>query len=164
MRALIFTLAAVLTMSPLAAQSKKPAASNTKTAKAPSKPAPKATTQAKSTPPPKAKTQAKSRTSSSKSSAKKKAPVVATQQHPTQERYTEIEQALVDRGYLAEAKGRWGAEAVSALKKFQQDQELPVDGKLGALSLTALGLGPRRGAFVVAPVVPVNSGAPVAAD
>ena len=79
------------------------------------------------------------------------------------DRYLEIEQALVERGYLEQADGAWGAESVAALKKFQQDQELTADGKLGALSLTALGLGPRRGAFVVAPPVPVSS-VPVAAD
>ena len=39
--------------------------------------------------------------------------------------------------------GAWGADSVAALKKFQQDQNLAVDGKLGALSLIALGLGPE---------------------
>ncbi len=89
---------------------------------------------------PKAKSKAKSK---SKTSAKAKKP--AAQQHPTAERYTEIEQALVDRGYLPEANGNWGTDSVEALKKFQSDQRLPADGKLGALSLRALGLGARRG-------------------
>lgn len=96
-----------------------------------------------------------SKKSSKTAASKKKATVVrSVQQHPTTERYTEIQQALVDRGYLNQADGQWDAESVEALKKFQQDQELAADGKLGALSLMALGLGPRRGAFVVAAPVP----------
>jgi hypothetical protein len=95
------------------------------------------------------------RTTKSKSKSKK-APVTPTrsaQQHPTNERYTEIQQALVERGYMTEASGNWDATSMAALKKFQEDQALHADGKLSALSLTALGLGPRRGAFVVAPTV-----------
>ncbi len=84
------------------------------------------------------------------------------QQHPTSERYQQIQQALVERGYMEAADGSWDANSVTALKKFQQDQDLTPDGKLGALSLMALGLGPRRGAFVVAAQIPVlNSPAPV---
>jgi len=85
-----------------------------------------------------------------KMSAKSKKPVVThvSQQHPVPERIVEIQQALVDRGYLMEATGTWGPDSVAALKKFQQEQGLPVDGKLGALSLTGLGLGPRRGGSV----------------
>jgi hypothetical protein len=33
---------------------------------------------------------------------------------------------------------------VEALKRFQADQNLTPDGKLGSLSLIALGLGPKR--------------------
>jgi peptidoglycan hydrolase-like protein with peptidoglycan-binding domain len=89
--------------------------------------------------------------SKAKSKAKSKpvaAPARYVQQHPSSERYTEIQKALVDRGYLDQATGNWGADSVAALKKFQQEQGLPADGKLGALSLTALGLGPRRGGTV----------------
>lgn len=86
----------------------------------------------------------------------------SAQQHPTQERYQQIQQALVDRGYMEVADGNWTAGSVEALKKFQHDQELNPDGKLGALSLMALGLGPRRGAFVIAAQTPMlNSPAPV---
>jgi len=42
--------------------------------------------------------------------------------------------------------GNWGPESVDALKRFQKDQNLDSDGKIGALSLMALGLGPKRGA------------------
>jgi hypothetical protein len=34
---------------------------------------------------------------------------------------------------------------VAALKRFQRDQNIGDDGKLGSLSLMALGLGPKRG-------------------
>lgn len=67
------------------------------------------------------------------------------QQAPTQERYTEIQQALAAKGYYSgPVNGMWGAESTAALKKFQQDQNLTPDGKLGALSIIALGLGPKR--------------------
>ena len=93
--------------------------------------------------------------------SKQPVPIKVAQQHPTTERYTEIQQALVDRGYLPEADGTWGPDSVAALKKFQEQQGLPVDGKLGALSLKALGLGPKRGGTVedaiTAGVVPSGS-------
>jgi len=67
------------------------------------------------------------------------------QSAPTPERYREIQQALVDKGYEAGAvDGVWGPEWVDALKRFQGEQNLSVDGKLGSLSLIALGLGPKR--------------------
>jgi peptidoglycan hydrolase-like protein with peptidoglycan-binding domain len=57
----------------------------------------------------------------------------------------QIQQALADKGYYTgPVNGAWGPDSVEALKKFQQDQNLAVDGKLGALSLIALGLGPKR--------------------
>jgi peptidoglycan hydrolase-like protein with peptidoglycan-binding domain len=67
------------------------------------------------------------------------------QQQPTTDRYRQIQQALADRGYFqGAADGMWGAESVEALKRFQTAQNLDADGKIGALSLIALGLGPRR--------------------
>ena len=69
------------------------------------------------------------------------------QMQPALERYKEIQQALADKGYFAgPVDGMWGPESVEALKRFQKEQNLDVDGKLGALSLMALGLGPKRGA------------------
>lgn len=66
---------------------------------------------------------------------------------PAVDRYKEIQQALADKGYFAgTVDGTWGPESIDALKRFQKDQNLDVDGKLGALSLMALGLGPKRGA------------------
>jgi peptidoglycan hydrolase-like protein with peptidoglycan-binding domain len=64
---------------------------------------------------------------------------------PTPERYMEIQQALADKGYFnGPANGTWGPESVEALKRFQRDQNLDPDGKLGSLSIIALGLGPKR--------------------
>ena len=67
------------------------------------------------------------------------------QQAPTADRYREIQQALISKGYLrGEANGEWGPDSMDALKRFQTDQNLTADGKIGALSLIALGLGPKR--------------------
>ncbi len=73
------------------------------------------------------------------------APRRSAQQQPTQERYKEIQQALADKGYFSgTADGAWGPESSEALKRFQRDQNLTEDGKIGSLSLIALGLGPKR--------------------
>ncbi|MFN7921933.1 MAG: peptidoglycan-binding domain-containing protein [Bryobacteraceae bacterium] len=68
------------------------------------------------------------------------------QQRPAQERVLEIQRALSAKGYLAgDADGSWDDRTTDALKRFQRDQSLSADGKLSALSLIALGLGPNRG-------------------
>jgi peptidoglycan hydrolase-like protein with peptidoglycan-binding domain len=67
------------------------------------------------------------------------------QLHPDPERYQQIQQALAERGYFkGEINGTWGEDSIEALRKFQADQNLPDDGKITALSLTGLGLGPRH--------------------
>lgn len=72
-------------------------------------------------------------------------PVVYTPQVPSQDRYREIQQALADKGFFkGEPDGRWTPESVAALREFQKAQNLEADGKLGSLSLIALGLGPKR--------------------
>lgn len=72
-------------------------------------------------------------------------PPPSYQLHPDPERYQQIQQALADRGYFkGEANGTWGDDSVDALRRFQTDQKLPDDGKITALSLTGLGLGPRH--------------------
>lgn len=64
---------------------------------------------------------------------------------PTPERYQQIQQALADKGYYhGEVSGKWDADSMDALKRFQTDQNLTSDGKLNSLSLIALGLGPKR--------------------
>jgi peptidoglycan hydrolase-like protein with peptidoglycan-binding domain len=70
----------------------------------------------------------------------------STQREPAAERYKEIQQSLADKGYFSgPVNGAWGSESVEALKRFQRDQNIGDDGKLGSLSLIALGLGPKRG-------------------
>jgi peptidoglycan hydrolase-like protein with peptidoglycan-binding domain len=70
----------------------------------------------------------------------------STQREPAPERYKEIQQSLADKGYFAgPVNGTWGADSVEALKRFQRDENIGDDGKLGSLSLIALGLGPKRG-------------------
>ena len=67
------------------------------------------------------------------------------QQAPTTDRYMEIQQALVTRGYLTTPpSGAWDPATVDALKRFQEEQNLPPTGKITSLSLIALGLGPKR--------------------
>jgi peptidoglycan hydrolase-like protein with peptidoglycan-binding domain len=73
----------------------------------------------------------------------------SNQQQPTPDRYREIQEALSEKGYFAgQPDGNWGPESVEALKRFQRDQNLTEDGKIGSLSLIAMGLGPKRGATV----------------
>jgi hypothetical protein len=65
---------------------------------------------------------------------------------PAADRYKEIQEALAAKGYFQNTPdGTWGPDSVDALKRFQTDQKLENDGKLGSLSLLALGLGPKRG-------------------
>ena len=70
----------------------------------------------------------------------------STQKEPDPDRYKEIQQSLADKGYFkGPVNGAWGADSVDALKRFQRDQNIGDDGKIGSLSLIALGLGPKRG-------------------
>jgi peptidoglycan hydrolase-like protein with peptidoglycan-binding domain len=95
-----------------------------------------------------AKTTPKSRTAASKTTKGKKTVRKASaprQLAPTKDRYQQIQQALASKGYYSgEPNGAWGSDSVEALKRFQADQNLTPDGKLGSLSLIALGLGPKR--------------------
>src|SRR5262245_9442970 len=82
-----------------------------------------------------------------------KAPAKATtwrnrQLAPTPDRYREIQEALVAKGYLdgSSARGTWDQASVDALKRFQADQNIETTGKINSLSLIALGLGPKHGA------------------
>ena len=69
------------------------------------------------------------------------------QQSPTPERYREIQQALADKGFFRDTPdGEWGPSSVEALKEFQQANNLPPTGKLDALSIIVMGLGPKRDA------------------
>jgi hypothetical protein len=90
-----------------------------------------------------------SRTAASRQSKKPAAPRTTwrnRQTVPSPERYREIQEALVAKGYMSqeEAAGNWGDSSTAALKKFQADQNLETTGKINSLSLIALGLGPKR--------------------
>jgi peptidoglycan hydrolase-like protein with peptidoglycan-binding domain len=100
--------------------------------------------------PPAAKSKAgTAKTSTAKAGTKSKRVVARrppVQMQPSIDRYKEIQQALSDKGYFrGTPDGTWGSESVDALKRFQKDQNLDPDGKIGSLSLMALGLGPKRG-------------------
>jgi peptidoglycan hydrolase-like protein with peptidoglycan-binding domain len=77
---------------------------------------------------------------------------------------------LADRGYFAgPIDGVWGPSSVDALKRFQREQNLVEDGKVGSLSLIALGLGPKRdtapaGSFQPAQTQPAIQTQPTPAD
>lgn len=70
---------------------------------------------------------------------------------PAPERYKEIQDALVAKGYLKpeEASGAWTPASTEALKKFQSEQNLDSSGRINSLSLIALGLGPKHDASAV---------------
>ena len=73
------------------------------------------------------------------------APAPTYQLHPDPERYQQIQQALTERGYYkGQVNGAWGDDSADALKRFQTDRKMDPDGKINALSLTGLGLGPRH--------------------
>jgi hypothetical protein len=77
---------------------------------------------------------------------------------PTADRYREIQEALVERGYLSteDANGAWGPSSTEALKRFQAEQTLESNGRIDSLSLIALGLGPKRDSSAVPRVVDGN--------
>jgi hypothetical protein len=92
----------------------------------------------------------KAKTATRKATAKKKGPVRASraksQAAPSPERYKEIQEALVAKGYLPsdQATGQWNDASVDALKRFQADQKIDSNGRINSLSLIALGLGPKH--------------------
>jgi len=71
---------------------------------------------------------------------------------PTPDRYREIQQALVEKGYLkGEPTGKWDETSSDALRRFQQEQNIEPTGKINSLSLIALGLGPKHDTASAAP-------------
>jgi peptidoglycan hydrolase-like protein with peptidoglycan-binding domain len=69
------------------------------------------------------------------------------QRSPARDRYKQIQRALKQHGYdPGPLDGEWGSKTSAALKRFQKDRDLHADGKLDALTLITLGLGPRRDA------------------
>jgi hypothetical protein len=93
-------------------------------------------------------------------------PKSLAQTAPSPERYQEIQQALMSKGYGPQApNGVWNAGWASELKRYQQDQKLEATGKLNSMSLITLGLGPKRpqpaGAAAPAPPQPIGATAPL---
>lgn len=83
---------------------------------------------------------------------------------PASSRIREVQQALMERGYLrSEVSGSWNAASIEALKRFEADQKVRVDGKIDSKTLIALGLGPKYDNNLNLPV-PGASGNVVAAD
>lgn len=70
------------------------------------------------------------------------------QMSPSPERYKEIQDALVAKGYLRpeDEESGWNQASMDALKRFQVEQNIEASGKINSLSLIALGLGPRHDA------------------
>ena len=102
--------------------------------------------------------------SRSRSRRRRASPAPSYQLHPDAERYTQIQQALTDRGYFkGPVNGQWNDDSVEALKHFQADQKLETDGKLNAHTLTGLGLGPKHDGTTAA-TVPLSATATGAAE
>jgi peptidoglycan hydrolase-like protein with peptidoglycan-binding domain len=83
---------------------------------------------------------------------------------PTNDRIRLVQQALIERGYLAgEPTGKWDLASTEALKKLEAEQRVKVDGKLDSKMLIVLGLGPRYDSNLNLPASPAFSGT-VSAD
>ena len=79
---------------------------------------------------------------------------------PTRDRYKEIQQALIEKGYLKpEPTGVWDKDSQDAMKRFQTDQKLTANGKITAASLIGLGLGAKSAGAPEAPPLPGAPGA-----
>ena len=79
-----------------------------------------------------------------RTAARRRQAPVRSQQQPARERYGEIQKALAKAGYdPGPTDGVWGTKSVAALQEFQRDQDLEPTGKIDALSLIRLGLGPK---------------------
>jgi peptidoglycan hydrolase-like protein with peptidoglycan-binding domain len=80
--------------------------------------------------------------------------------HPTAARYRQIQQALASKGYYrGEIDGKWGPESVAALQQFQTEQGIENQGKITALALIGLGLGPKHKHTTI-PVVSAETAQP----
>src|ERR1035438_7504525 len=133
----ILTCAAALSMAALAWGFQPPASAAKK--KAPVKKAVVKSAARKSAVP--SKTGAVVHTVAAKKSAKK-VPIKRTtwrnrQATPGSDRYREIQNALVAKGYLPAdaASGAWDQASADALKKFQSEQNIDSNGKINSLSL-----------------------------
>jgi hypothetical protein len=97
----------------------------------------------------KAPSKAPSKGSATAHKTTKKAPATTWRNRqvvPTPERYKEIQDALVAKGYLKpeDVGSGWNQTSMDALKRFQGEQSIEASGKINSLSLIALGLGPKH--------------------
>lgn len=84
--------------------------------------------------------------------------------HPDPERYQQIQQALTARGYFkGQVNGEWGSDSQEALVRFQNDTKLDADGKITALTLRGLGLGPKHDGSSMPLTVPASQSGQVPA-
>jgi hypothetical protein len=89
-------------------------------------------------------------------------PAPRRQLSPAPDRYKEIQQALIDKGYLhGEPTGAWDTDSVAAMQRFQSDQKETPTGKITAASLIGLGLGAKSAGV---PEAPPLGGHPAAAN
>jgi hypothetical protein len=80
--------------------------------------------------------------SKKKSSKTKRVKREPTQMAPTTDRISEIQTALGRGGYYkSDPNGKWDADTMDAVQKFQSANGLDANGKLDALTLQKLGLG-----------------------
>ncbi len=78
-------------------------------------------------------------------------PIPVVPPHPDVDRLREIQHAMAEKGYFkGEVNGVWNADSVDAMKRFQTDRNLTPDGKISALSLIGLGLGPKHEGTIAA--------------
>ena len=93
---------------------------------------------------------------------KRRAKRVLVQKAPTADRIVEIQSALARAGYYQGApNGKWDANTIGAMQKFQSSNGLDGTGKLDALSLQKLGLGSSiAGVSAPKPVMPGGSATP----
>ena len=68
---------------------------------------------------------------------------------PTPDRYREIQESLISKGYMQQgsATGTWDQSSMDAMRKYQADQKMDPTGKITAKALITLGLGPRDESF-----------------
>ncbi|MGB0035000.1 MAG: peptidoglycan-binding domain-containing protein [Candidatus Acidiferrales bacterium] len=81
-------------------------------------------------------------TKKKKTTKKRRTKREPTQKAPTPERISEIQTSLSRGGYYqGDPNGKWDANTIAAMQKFQSANGLEPTGKLDALSLQKLGLG-----------------------
>jgi hypothetical protein len=150
------TIAALIAAALLAAAVALPGAAPQKKSPAP---AARKTAANKAAPKKGAATAKKSSTASKKKTTSRKAAPATTWRNrqiaPEPQRYRDIQEALIEKGYLQGAPtGRWDQASIDALRRFQQEQNLQPSGKINSLSLIALGLGPKYDAAAMPPAAP----------